>query len=221
MPSPFTSAETLADARLLASRLGIDCPTISIERLYATALAELAPRWPAGRPMSRRRTCRRAIPGHRHHGPVQQVRLAGADHGQQERGGHRVLHALTATCRRTGGDQGRAQDLVFELARWRNRQSDPPPIPASIIARPPTASCGTASGTRTRCRPTRCWTRSWRATSSATVGRGDRRDRLRCGDRPAGHPVVDLSEYNAQGPRASRSHPKASSRDRGCRSEPV
>ena len=53
-----------------------------------------------------------AGPGARHpaDGPVQPARAPAADHGQQERGGGRLLHALRRLGRRLRPDQGRAQD---------------------------------------------------------------------------------------------------------------
>ena len=44
------------------------------------------------------------------HGPVQQARLAGAHHGQQERVRHGLRHALRRHGGRLLGDQGRAED---------------------------------------------------------------------------------------------------------------
>ena len=43
MPGPFNAPESLADARELASRLGIDFEVISIEELFSTALRSLKP----------------------------------------------------------------------------------------------------------------------------------------------------------------------------------
>ncbi len=43
MPGPFNAPESLADARELASRLGIDFEVISIEELFSTALRSLRP----------------------------------------------------------------------------------------------------------------------------------------------------------------------------------
>ena len=65
-----------------------------------------------------RRACRRshrgepAEPDPRHHadGAVEQVRLDGADHRQQERDGRRLLHPLRRLGRRLRRDQGRVQD---------------------------------------------------------------------------------------------------------------
>jgi NAD+ synthase (glutamine-hydrolysing) len=61
---------------------------------------------------------------------------------------------------------------VFALARWRNA-NDPygtgsNPIPERIITRRPAPSCAPTRPTRTACRPTRCWTPSWRATWKTT-----------------------------------------------------
>ena len=45
------------------------------------------------------------------HGRVQRQGVDRADHGKQERDGHRVLHPLRRLRRRLRGDQGRAQDV--------------------------------------------------------------------------------------------------------------
>ena len=65
--------------------------------------------------------------------------------------------------------------LVWALARWRNADAeargetaaDPGELDHASRRRP---SCGRASSTPTRCPTTRCSTRSWSATSTATQG---------------------------------------------------
>ncbi len=73
-----------------------------------------------------------AHPGHLAHGLVQQVRQHRADHRQQERNGHRLLHAVRRHGRWLCSDQGCGQDHGFQagpLAQctrpiWHRRQPD-------------------------------------------------------------------------------------------------
>ena len=61
--------------------------------------------------------------------------------------------------------------LVYRLVRWRNEHRGPRADSRTRCSSArPRRSCGRISSTRTRCRRTRCWTASWRPTSSATRG---------------------------------------------------
>ena len=109
-------------------------------------------------------------------GGVQRQGMDRAHHGQQERDGDRLLHALRRLGGRIRGDQGRAQDAGLR----------PVPLPQhpgrcsrACRARSPTAcwtsrprpSCARTSATTSRSRPTRSSTRCSRATSRATAPR--------------------------------------------------
>ena len=74
-------------------------------------------------------------------GSVEQVRLAGADHRQQERDGGRLRHAVRRHGRRFRGAQGRAQDAGLPAGRPTATRWDPAlgPFPASTIERAPSA----------------------------------------------------------------------------------
>ena len=61
-------------------------------------------------------------PGHAADGAVEQVRLAGAHHRQQERDGRRLLHALRRHGRRLRRHQGRAQAARVPALRPRQRR---------------------------------------------------------------------------------------------------
>jgi NAD+ synthase len=61
-----------------------------------------------------------ARPRHDPDGDLQQVRLDGADHRQQVGDVGGLRHALRRHERRLQPDQGRLQDQVYALARWRN-----------------------------------------------------------------------------------------------------
>jgi NAD+ synthase (glutamine-hydrolysing) len=139
MPSQFSSKETLSDAVLIARHLGIDCRTIPIQHLQDTYLGELSPLW-AGRPPD---TAEENL----------QARIRGnIIMALSNKFGWLVLttgnksELATGYCTLYGDMVGGfavikdvPKTLVFELARWRNRQDTAPVIPPSTIERPPTA----------------------------------------------------------------------------------
>ena len=110
-----------------------------------------------------------AHPGPAADGAVEQVRLARADHRQQERDGGGLLHALRRHGRRLRRHQGRAQDAGVR------------PVPRGATQRAGTRrssreacspsrrrpSCAPTSATTRACRPTRCSTRCSSRTSSS------------------------------------------------------
>ena len=109
MPSRYSSDHSLDDAEALADALGIDRRTIPIGPAHARVRIDARPvvRGPRARPD-------RGEPAVTHprraaHGPVEQVRLAGAHHRQQERDGGGLLDALRRHRRWARGDQGRAE----------------------------------------------------------------------------------------------------------------
>ena len=118
MPSPHSSAETQEDARTIAANLGVELIEIPI----AAAMAEYErPRCFAARrrrralpatdrPGARRREHPGADPGQPDDGALQQARLAGAHHRQQERDVGRLRDPLRRHGGRLRGDQGRAED---------------------------------------------------------------------------------------------------------------
>ncbi|TAN37419.1 MAG: NAD+ synthase [Verrucomicrobia bacterium] len=139
MPSRFSSSETLSDAQLLAQCLGIECRTLPIERLHQTFLEDLAPCWPGRAPDATEENLQARIRGN--------IVMA-----LSNKFGWLVLttgnksEIATGYCTLYGDMAGGfavikdvPKMLVFELARWRNRQSAAPVIPPSIIERPPTA----------------------------------------------------------------------------------
>ena len=139
MPSQFSSKETLSDAVLIARHLGIDCRTIPIQNLQDTYLAELSHLW-AGRPPD---TTEENL----------QARIRGnIVMALSNKFGWLVLttgnksELATGYCTLYGDMVGGfavikdvPKTLVFELAKWRNRQDTAPAIPPSTIERPPTA----------------------------------------------------------------------------------
>jgi NAD+ synthase (glutamine-hydrolysing) len=120
MPSPYTADISWIDARDMAERLGVRYDEIAIAPEFEAFKA----RW--------RRVCRPARghdrgehpgahPRHAADGAVQQVRLDRADHRQQERDGHRLLHAYGDMAGGFAVIKDVAKTLVFALARWRAR----------------------------------------------------------------------------------------------------
>ena len=139
LPSRFSSQGTLNDALLLAKNLGIECRALPIERLHQTYLEELAPCWPGRAPDATEENLQARIRGN--------IVMA-----LSNKFGWLVLttgnksELATGYCTLYGDMAGGfavikdvPKMLVFELARWRNRQGTGPVIPPSIIERPPTA----------------------------------------------------------------------------------
>ena len=174
MPSRYSSDHSLTDAEKLCAELGIESPDhphrARPRRLPRHAGAQL--RRPRARPHRGEHPV--ADPGHAPHGAVEQVRLAGAHHRQQERDGRRLLHALRRHGRRLRGHQGRAQDAGLRAGRatatpGRGVRSSPRTSSPSR----PRPSCAPTSATTSRCRPTRCSTRSSRPTWRTTAPRAE------------------------------------------------
>jgi len=138
LPSRFSSSATRQDAVHLARQLGMDCRTLAIERLHRDFLEELSPLWPGRPPDATEENIQARIRG--------LIVMA-----LSNKFGWLVLttgnksEIATGYCTLYGDMAGGfaalkdvPKTLVFDLARWRNRQG-PPPIPETIIARPPSA----------------------------------------------------------------------------------
>jgi NAD+ synthase (glutamine-hydrolysing) len=139
MPSRFSSPATLSDAEQLARLLDIKLSRVPIERLHALYLEELAPLWP-GR-----------------HADITEENIQARIRGNivmalSNKFGWLVLttgnksELATGYCTLYGDMAGGfsvikdvPKTLVFELARWRNRQAGRELIPQSTIDRPPSA----------------------------------------------------------------------------------
>ena len=105
MPSRYSSEGSRSDAEALARNLGIQYQEIPIESVFSAYLQTLAPGL-RGQARGRHRGKPSGAGARRvADGAVEQVRLAAAHHRQQERAGHRLLHALRRHVRRAGGDQ--------------------------------------------------------------------------------------------------------------------
>jgi NAD+ synthase (glutamine-hydrolysing) len=95
MPSPNSSDETQTDARTIAANLGVELIEISIAEAMEAYGRALATAFEGA--------------GQSCDGALQQVRLARAHHGQQERAVGRLRDALRGHGRGLRGDQGRLQ----------------------------------------------------------------------------------------------------------------
>ena len=139
MPSRFSSQDTFSDALLLAQNLGIECRTLAIEKLHQTYLEELAVCWSGRAPDATEENLQARIRGN--------VVMA-----LSNKFGWLVLttgnksELATGYCTLYGDMAGGfavikdvPKLLVFELARWRNRQGGGAAIPPSTVERPPTA----------------------------------------------------------------------------------
>ena len=124
MPSPYTADISWIDAREMAGAAGR-----ALRRDRHRADVRRLPRQPGAavrRPGRRhdRREPAGAHPRHAADGAVQQDRRHRADHRQQERDGHRLLHAVRRHGRRLCRHQGRGQDPGLPPGEWKNRAAD-------------------------------------------------------------------------------------------------
>jgi NAD+ synthase (glutamine-hydrolysing) len=182
MPSPYTADISWIDARDMASALGVRYDEISIVPEFEAFKASLAPQFAGLAEDTTEENIQARIRGTLLMALSNKTGAHGADHRQQERDGHRLLHAV----RRHGGwlcgDQGRGQDRSFV---WRAGATPTIPMARAPVRSPsasspahPAPSCGPTRRTRTACRPMRCWTPLWSATWRTTRHRGDRGARL-------------------------------------------
>ena len=155
----------------------------------------------------RRRAARRhrgesaGAPARRHvDGALEQVGRNGADHGQQERTGGRLLHAVRRYVRRPGGHQRRAQDagLFFGAGRQlaASRRDSGKRFRKAALSRIAAESERHAI----RSRPTKFWTRFCAPTWKTTVRRCKSRRSSICRSTPWPDIVnkVDRNEYKRQ-----------------------
>jgi NAD+ synthase (glutamine-hydrolysing) len=139
MPSPYSSAESVLDAREVANRLGFRLDEIAIGDVleaYRAALSDVFAGTDEGvaeenlqarirgnllMAVSNRFGCMVLATGNKSEMAVGYTTLYG-----DMAGGFAPLADVPKT-------------LVYELARWRNKQTDPPPIPDRVLEKPPSA----------------------------------------------------------------------------------
>jgi NAD+ synthase (glutamine-hydrolysing) len=139
MPSRFTSGTSSADAEAMARGLGVQYSVIAIEGIYEATLAalarEFAGRAPDATEENIQARCRGMLLMAISNKSGRMVLTTG--NKSEMAVGYATLYGDMA-----GGYapiKDCSKTLVWELARWRNRQSPKPVIPERIIERPPTA----------------------------------------------------------------------------------
>jgi NAD+ synthase (glutamine-hydrolysing) len=139
LPSRFTSSATLADARRIASTLGIRLHEVPIEPIFEAYLAQLAPLWPGRAPDTAEENIQARIRGNIAMALSNKFAWLVLTTGNKS-------ELATGYCTLYGDMAGGLavikdvpKTLVFELARWRNRAAGRELIPRSVIERPPSA----------------------------------------------------------------------------------
>ena len=146
MPSPYTADISWIDARDMAARLGVRYDEIAIAPMFDAFRASLAPQFAGLAEDTTEENLQARIRGTLLMALSNKTGRHRADHRQQERDGHRLLHAV----RRHGGrlcrHQGRGQDAGLPAGDVEEPPADAaadgsvgPVIPERIITRPPSA----------------------------------------------------------------------------------
>jgi NAD+ synthase (glutamine-hydrolysing) len=124
MPSPYTADISWIDARDMAARLGVRYDEIAIAPMFDAFRARLAPQF-AGRPEdATEENLQARIRGTLLMALSNKTGCHRADHRQQERDGHRLLHAVRRHGRRLRGHQGRGQDAGLPPGRMEEPAAD-------------------------------------------------------------------------------------------------
>jgi NAD+ synthase (glutamine-hydrolysing) len=139
MPSPFSSPESLEDAGDVARRLGVRLDEVRIDEVFKTYLAALDEVFAGTEENIAEENLQARIRGN--------LLMA-----MSNKFGSLVLATGNKSEMATGystlyGDMAGGfapikdvpKTLVYELASWRNAESDPPPIPERILTKPPSA----------------------------------------------------------------------------------
>jgi NAD+ synthase (glutamine-hydrolysing) len=139
MPSRHSSPESLEDARDVAGRLGIPLTEIGIEPLFAVYLETLEPMFSGTEPGVAEENIQARIRGN--------LLMA-----LSNKSGSLVLATGNKSEMAVGystlyGDMAGGfapivdvpKTIVYELARWRNKQTDPAPIPDRVLDKAPSA----------------------------------------------------------------------------------
>jgi NAD+ synthase (glutamine-hydrolysing) len=139
MPSRYSSEESVSDAHDVAGRLGIRLDVVPIDPIFRSALDALRDVFAGTEPGVAEENLQARIRGNllmavsnRFGGLV----LATGNKSEMAVG-YSTLYGDLA-----GGFapiKDVPKTLVYELARWRNRQTDPPPIPDRVLEKPPSA----------------------------------------------------------------------------------
>jgi NAD+ synthase (glutamine-hydrolysing) len=139
MPSRYSSPESLEDAEDVAKRLGIRLDVVPIDDAFQSYLDTLAPLFEGTEPDVAEENLQARIRG------TLLMALSNKFGGLVLATGNKSELAVgysTLYGDLAGGLAPIAdvpKTMVYELARWRNRQSDPPPIPDRVLEKPPSA----------------------------------------------------------------------------------
>lgn len=139
MPSPYTSRETLDDAKILSKNLGMHCREIRIDSIFESYLKNLKPEFSGLAPDTTEENLQARIRGNL------LMALSNKFHALVLTTGNKSEMA-TGYCTLYGDMAGGfavikdvPKTLVFRLCRYRNKLSPKNSIPESILKRPPTA----------------------------------------------------------------------------------
>jgi NAD+ synthase (glutamine-hydrolysing) len=139
MPSRYSSPESLEDAREVAGRLGVRLDEVGIEPVFAAYLETLEEEFAGTEPGIAEENLQARIRGNLLMALSNKFgSLVLATGNKSEMAvGYSTLYGDMA-----GGFaplKDVPKTLVYELARWRNKQTDPPPIPDRVLEKPPSA----------------------------------------------------------------------------------
>jgi NAD+ synthase (glutamine-hydrolysing) len=139
MPSPYSSPESTEDAVEIARRLGIRIDVVPIERPFSAYLDVLAPVFSGTEPGVAEENLQARIRGNL------LMALSNKFGGLVLATGNKSEYAVgySTLYGDMAGGFAPIKDvpkiLVYELSRWRNARSEPPPIPDRVLDKPPSA----------------------------------------------------------------------------------
>ncbi|MBA3728239.1 MAG: NAD+ synthase [Actinobacteria bacterium] len=139
MPSPYSSPESLEDATEVARRLGVRMDEIRIDHLFKTYLVALDEVFEGTDENVAEENLQARIRGNLLMALSNKFGSLVLTTGNKSEMavGYSTLYGDMA-----GGFaplKDVPKTLVYELARWRNQRSNPPPIPERVLAKPPSA----------------------------------------------------------------------------------
>ncbi len=139
MPSPYSSAESLEDAEDVARRLGIRIDHVRIDDVFKSYLGSLEDAFRGTEEGIAEENLQARIRGNL------LMAISNKFGGLVLATGNKSEYAVgysTLYGDMAGGFapiKDVPKTLVYELVRWRNSRSDPPPIPERVVAKPPSA----------------------------------------------------------------------------------
>jgi NAD+ synthase len=131
MPSPYTSPESLEDAKACAEAIGVKYEIVGIEPAMEAFRRMLLPLFGNRKEDVTEENIQSRARGVTLMAMSEQARRHGGDDRQQVGDGGRLRHALRRHVRRLQRAEGRLQDHAFELCRWRNAH-----LPVGAMGRP-------------------------------------------------------------------------------------